>query len=240
MSVSCKVCDTLPPGDLIELDMLLGDPMRWPVTIWGAFAPPEGGLPASYRRLGAIKMGLAWLDEHGWSGEFTKAQVRRHWTYDVPALSVDVDAMVARGLVAEGQRGGLTTDVIDPLSFVRLYSKGIELGIRGLELLNLRAQALIDQKEEVPLVLVKMMIDAGTKLAMSQASIKAAGKPFGDADVDENAAFAGSGEVGQRLGHSRIRVVDGERRPVVDEGKADRDHYNERAAQEGGVRIGGR
>lgn len=241
---NCNLCNTMPPGDLVELDLVMGDPLRWPVTVWGMFKPPEGSLPISYRRLGAMNVGQAWLDEHGWSGAFSTGQLRHHLRYDVPVLSVDVNELITRGLLGQStvanSRPGHTTAVIDPLAYIRLYNKGIEVGIQGLELLSTRVQALIERGEDVPLPLVKMIVDAGLKLATSQASIKAAGRTFGDEAGDENEAFRGSADVGRRFGHQRIRRIEGERRPVADNGLTDRAHYNERAAQEGGIRIGGR
>lgn len=242
MADGCALCNTMPPGDLVELDLLMADPMRWPVTIWKGFAPPENALPASYRRFGAMNMGTTWLDSHGYS--FTMQQVRKHLRYDVPVLSVSVDDLIGRGIVAQSternSRPGHSTDAIDPLAYIRLYNKGISLGLKGLELLSARVQALIDKGEDVPLPLVKMIVDAGLKLAQSQASIKAAGRNFGDEGGEENEAFRGAGEISPRLGHQRVRRIEGEMRPVTDDGLADRTRYNERAAQEGGIRIGGR
>lgn len=238
----CAVCETLPPGDLLELDVVVGDPLRWPATLWGILPAPVNGLPASYRRHGAYRMGSEWLDAHGYSGAFSAQALRRHIRYDVPVQQVDMAKLIESGLVvrrAELPPVGHTSTPIDPLAFVTLYDKGIKLGIKGFESLARQVDAILDRGDEVPLKLVKQLTDAGIRLATSQATIKAAGKPFGDADLDENSAFMGR-DVSPRMGHSRVRVIDGERRPVVDEGKADRDHYNERAAQEGGVRIGGR
>jgi hypothetical protein len=238
------VCDTLPPGDLTELDLVLADPLRWPVTIWGAFAPPEGDLPISYRRLGAMRMGHAWLDEHGWSGQFADGQLRRHLRYDVPVLSVDVNELITRGLIGETTAGnskpGHTSEAIDPLSYIRLYNKGIALGLSAMTLLEQKVNKLIEEKEPVPLPLVKMILDAGMRLATSQAHIKSAGRKFGNEELDENDAFMGGAEISPRLGHHRVRMIEGKMRPVVDEGMADRAAYNERAAMEGSPRIGGR
>jgi hypothetical protein len=75
---------------------------------------------------------------------------------------------------------------------------------------------------------------------MSQAAIRAAGKRFGEADEDENDSFRGGDDISNRIGSHRVRVIDGEQRPVRDRGLTDRTIYNERAAMEGSPRIGGK
>jgi len=240
-AADCLVCKTLPPKELIELDLILSDPLRWPDTIWGMFAPPEGGLPASYRRFGAMQMGMAYFAEKGYT--IAKSKLRHHLTYDVPVLNTDVSELVSRGLVAslpaDHSRTALATP-IDPLNYVRFYNKGIELGIQGLDLLTKRIQELIDHGDDIPLPLIKMMVEAGSKLAMSQASIRAAGRQFGGSDEEENESFRGADDIGAKFGEVRVRVIDGEQRPIVDRGHKDRQHYNERAAQEAMPPIGGR
>lgn len=238
----CVVCGTLPPGELVELDLILADPLRWPKTVWGRFSPPEGGLPASYRRFGAEAMGREWLMANGY--DIPKGSLRKHIRYDVPVISVDVDELLARGLIGltkDGPRGDRQlTQPIDPLAYIRFYNAGIELGLQGLTLLNQRVQDLIDAKEEVPLPLVKMIVDAGMKLATSQAAIKASGKRFGDDEADENDAFRGGDDISPRFAGTRVRQIEGEARPVADEGPTDRKRYNERARMEGSPTLGGR
>lgn len=74
------------------------------------------------------------------------------------------------------------------------------------------------------------LADAGQKMAGMVARSKVNVAP-----PDLSGFRAGAtGLPSQRMGHSRLRVVDGERRPVKDEGRADRKHYNKRARQEGG------
>ena len=239
-ATQCGVCDTLPPGDLIELDLILGDPLRWPKTIWNGFSPPAGGLPPTYRKYGAERMGDEWLKAHGY--EISKMALMRHFERDVPLQVVDVDELVSRGLIALAKPSTNLAKVpepIDPLQYITFYNEGIKIGIKALGLLSERVQALIDKGEEVPLPLIKMMMDAGLKLAGSQAAIKAAGKPFGTV-VDEDDAFRGGDDISPRFGSYRVREIDGEQRPVFDEGLPDRTRYNEQAEQEGGARIGGR
>lgn len=238
--VQCQVCATLAPGELIELDLILGDPLRWPATVWGNFPPPSGGLPVSYRRHGAQRMGHEWLLANGF--DIPKQHLRNHIRWDVPLQEVSVDELVQRGLISLSQGGPKSDDSepIDPLAYIKLYNKGIAVGFKGLELLQQRIQALVDQKEDVPLALMKLAIDAGLKLAQSQAGIKASGKTFGDEDADEDDAFRGGSDISPEFQHNRVRTIEGESRPVADEGFADRQRFNERARQEGSPTIGGR
>lgn len=232
----CTICKTLPPDLLVDLDLLLADPRRWPSTVWRVFDPPRGALPASYRRYGAVNAGLGWLKEQGWDDRITVRMLRRHYRYDVPVVAIDPAELVARGVIAAGGRGARTApDPIDPTAFMRYYAVGIQLGIQGLELLTKRISKLIDEDKEVPLPLLKQIVDTGAKLAMSQAAIRAAGKPWREEDDDENEGFrVGAGDdPSPRIGHSRVRTIDGERVPVIDEGPADRAAYNDRAREEG-------
>lgn len=239
---ACKVCDTLLPGELVELDLILGDPLRWPATVWGAFSPPEGSLPASYRKFGMVRMGEEFLMAHGY--DIKRPQLVKHCEQDVPILAVDVDELLAKGLIAMSNplqvAGGPVAEAIDPLRFVTFFQKGIDVGVRGLELLIARIEDMEHRGEEVPMSVIKMVIDTGTKLASSQAAIRAAGKPFGSGEDDLTEGFRGGEDVSPRFGGNRVRVIDGERRPVADEGPADREHFNKRARMEGSPELGGR
>lgn len=239
----CKVCQTLLPGELVELDLILGDPLRWPATVWGAFSPPEGSLPASYRKFGMIRMGEEFLMAHGY--EIRRPSLVRHVERDVPILAVDVDELLAKGLIAMAPPGQVVTgstlgQPIDPLAFVTFFQKGIDIGMKGLDLLLARITDMEARGEEVPLSIITKIIDTGTKLASSQAAIRAAGKPFGSGEDDLNDGFRGGDDISPRFDGVRVRVIDGQKRPVADEGPADRAHYNARARQEGSPELGGR
>lgn len=245
-ALTCRICDTLAPGDLVELDAILGDPTRWPKTVFGIFDPPRTGtLPASYRRFGAMNMGREWLANHPEYANITEGILRKHLRYDVPVLEVDAAALVERGLVAaaDGRSDrSLAGQPIDALAYVAYYNEGIRVGRRGLQLLEQRIDDIVKRKEEVPLALIKMAMDAGLKLSMSQAAIKAAGKRFEGSEEDEDDAFRAAADEQQpsmRVGHHRIRTIDGEARPVVDMGPTDRQRYNEHAAETSTVKIGG-
>lgn len=233
----CRVCERVDQFDLIELDTLMGDPSAWPASVWGnVFEKPSGDLPASYRRFGAVEMGLEWINQKGYTG-VDRTAVRRHYRYDVPKIATTPSELVATGLIA---RGNARTAVakLNPLAYLTYYNTGIEVGIEGLNLLHARIEELKSRNLEVPLALIKMALDAGLKLATSQAQIKAAGRPFGaDDDSDEGFRAGSDPEPSPRMGHHRIRVIDGEGRPVRDTGPADRAAYNERARQEGSPEL---
>ena len=240
-SKTCMVCDTLKPEELIALDAILGDPLTWPSTVWGVMDPPKGGMPVTYRRMGAANMGREWLMANGY--DIPNPVLRNHIKFDVPLVRVGVDELIERGLIALSDEKAVTNEVepIDALEFTKLYMEGVRIGRRGLALMNKRADEYEATGEEVPMALIKQMTDVGTKLAMSQAAIRAQGKPFGEGE-EEDDAFRGGDDISPRFAGNRVRRVgpDGESRPVADEGPADRDHYNKRAAHEGGAPIGGR
>lgn len=230
----CQICSSLDDNPRLELDLLMGDPTRWPGAIMAVWDRPAGGpeLPPVMREWGALEVGVQWLNEHGYGDIANKAVVRNHYERHVTLIPSDAQ------IVAAGADGEKVPDPrIDPLAYLRFYMKGIEVGRKGLELLAKHVEDLQEKNLPVPLSLIKMMVDAGAKLAVSQAQIKAREKSqpeLGDEDDD----FRGGGNPpGPRFGHTRIREVDGETRPVHDEGPADRRHFNERADQEGTTRL---
>jgi hypothetical protein len=235
----CRVCTALDMNQLAELDAILSDPTTWPSTIWTIFRPPAGRLPMSYRRFGAIRMGRMWLDDHGFDA-IADGSLRSHYRFDVPLVNVDVEDLVERGLIERGSTVVAAPLIFDPQAYLGFYSRGIKLGNTALELLESRIAALVEKGkgEDVPWLWIKAAMELGSKLAASQAAIRAAGKQMGNSDEDDGDAFragAAGGELpSPRMGHSRIRTVDGVARPVHDEGPADRAEYSERSAQEGG------
>lgn len=234
---ACLVCERVDQFDMIELDAVMGDPSAWPASVWGnVFEKPSGDLPASYRRWGAVEMGLEWITQRGYAG-IDRTDVRRHYRFDVPKIATNPADLVATGLIARGNaRQAIAT--LNPLRYLEYYNTGIEVGVEGLKLLQDRIAELKAKGHEVPLALVKMALDAGSKLAMSQAAIKAAGKPWGaDDDSDEGFRAGSAPEPSTRMGHHRIHVVEGESRPVRDTGPADRAAYNARARQEGSPEL---
>lgn len=238
--VNCKVCIGVDPMDLIGLDSIMGDPAAWPATIWGPiFKPPKAAnLPASYRRFGAVEMGMAWLAEKGIP--MARRDVRRHYRFDVPKIGTNPDELVQNGLLRRGRASeGRMAVRIDPIAYLSYYNTGIQVGLEGLSLLAERIEKLKSDDKEVPIALIKMAIDSGAKLATSQASIVASGKQWGG-DGDEDEAFRANTDgplPSDRMGHTRVRVIEGQARPVADEGPADREAYSDRAAQEGGIEL---
>lgn len=229
---ACAVCTSVSENQRLELDMLMGDPERWPSAIWGVFDLPTGqGVPPVMREWGALEVGVAWLNEHGF-GDLNKAHVRNHYERHVTLIPQDPAAV---GAAATGESPPSPT--VDPLAYLRFYMKGIEVGRKGLDLLMAHVEDLQKKNAPVPLTLIKMMVDAGAKLAVSQAAIKAREKSqpeLGDDDDD----FRGGGDPpGPRFGHTRIRSVGGVDQPIHDEGPADRAKYNARADQEGSERL---
>lgn len=240
---ACAVCSTVGREQRLELDLLMGDPARWPAAVWGVFDAPDGpDVPPAMREWGALEVGQQWLAENGYGDIAAKAAVRDHYERHVPLVPTTPDQLVAAGVIASGGNPADVPDSTrDPLAFLRYYSKGLAVGQKGLELLQAHVEQLQQKKAEVPLALIKMMVDVGAKLAVSQATIRARQKSQPD-DDDGDEAFrtrpgADDEAAGPRFDHTRIRKVDGESRPVHDEGPKDREHYNERARQEGGQAL---
>lgn len=242
-SGACRICDTLGPQELVELDMLLADPLRWPKTVWGLFDAPkvsaDGMLPVSYRRFGAMEMGTQWLMANGY--DISRAILRKHFVNHVPVIHVSVDELVQRGLIKiDHQSRHSAQDIVDPTNFIRFYQLGVDIGLQGLELLQKRVAKMLDDGEEVPIALIKQIVDTGAKLAMSQAQLRTRGNVFEPDDGAEMDAFRGGDDVSPRFAGVRVRTVEGEARPVADEGPTDRKRYNARARQEGSPELGGR
>jgi len=209
---------------------MMADPGRWPKAVWGVFDLPDGpNVPPVMREWGALEVGVAWLNENGY-GDLNKAHVRNHYERHVTLIPQDP---AAAGAAADGKSAPDPT--IDPLAYLRFYMKGIEIGRKGLELLAEHVDQLQQKKLPVPLNLIKMMVDAGAKLAVSQATIKAREKSLPTELGDEDEGFRAA--PGPKFDHTRIRDVAGETRPVHDEGPADRAVYNDRAGQEGGPKL---
>lgn len=240
----CGVCRKVADVDLVRLDLLAGDPARWPRTIWqdaglpgkGGWEPPKGLLPPRYRSWGQFKVASDWLARNGYE-DLTENQIRGHLKH-IPMVARRPVELAETGLVAG--RPVPTPRPVDPNAYLAYYAKGVAAGIRGLELLERRIARLEERGEEVPLDLIKMMVDAGAKLATSQAQIRSRGVKMHEDNDDDAFRRAASPEPegeATRVGHVRIRTVGGETRPIMDEGRADRTAYNERARKEGNPEI---
>jgi hypothetical protein len=237
----CPICDTLSLSDLTELDLFMGDASRWPPTIWDPFTKPVGQLTARRQWFGGMKAGQMWLNQHGYVGRFTNEAVRSHYRWDVTVIAADPIELMNKGIIARGntRTADLPADgeKIDPQAYLRYFNRGIALGNRGLELLATRVEELMSRNEEVPTALLMKIADIGGKLATTQAALLQRGLRMGEADDADEGFRAGSVEGGlpsPRIGHARVRVIDGTARPVADEGQADREHFSERSRSEGG------
>lgn len=238
--INCRICDELPPGDLTELDLLMGDAGRWPSTVWGIFDPPKGKPNALRLRFGARTMAQQFLAEHGY-GPYSREIIDRHYRFDVPIVAADPVDLLNRGIIAAAAPTGpgksladREKEKIDPGAFLTYFNRGIELGNRAFEVLAKRFEEMVTRGDEIPLSMLKMLIDSGGKLAITQAQLKKAGVDLSGDDELEDGFRAGSGPVGPRIHDHRVRTVDGVTRPIVDRGPADRERYSKRAREEGG------
>lgn len=232
---ACPICDDLAIEDLTELDLLLGDPRRWPANVWGIFETPKGpALPPSMKRWGAARLGQQWLIEHGYNFRGMRWRVAKHYREDTPKLAVDPDELVELGLLVRGGKASPNAD-INPLGYLEFYNEGIKAGKKGIELLMAHVAKLEKDDLPIPLALIKLLVDVGGKLAVSQAVMKSR-QPSQPELGDDDDAFR-INPPGERIGHQRIRQIEGQSRPVRDEGPKDRGHYNARAEQEGSAKI---
>jgi hypothetical protein len=227
--------------DLIELtrvDLIAGDPARWPRTLWKehGWDVPKGLLPPHYRTWGQFAVARDLFNRQGYE-DLTDAQVRSHLRHIPKMLRPPVE-LENVGLIAEGSvpRDMPNPHSVDPNAYLTYYARGVQVGIRGLDLLEKRIEKIEKSGNEVPLDLIKMMVEAGSKLSTSQAQIRARGlKMHEDSDDDAFRRAASPEDDGEvpRIGQIRVRTIDGETRPVTDRGMGDRADYNERAEREG-------
>lgn len=233
---TCKVCKEVDLVELTRLDLLAGDPARWPRTLWAesGWDPPKGLLPPRYRTWGQFAVTRDWLNRNGYD-DLTDDVVRGHLKH-VPKVARLPSTLTDTGLVAGEPVPMPEGKAIDPNAYLAYYAAGVRVGIKGLELLEKRIRKIEERGDDVPLDLIKIMVDAGSKLATSQAQIRARGAKMGD-DLDDDAFRRAAspepdGEA-KKIGHLRVRTIEGEARPIADAGHGDRADYNERAKKEG-------
>ncbi len=230
----CRVCEELEPAVVDELNLIMADPMRWPKTLFEQWPEKPKGLPNRYRHWGALETGGEFLRTHGL--EIDRRVLSRHYEYHVTRLAVDVQALARRGMVDDPEHP-TTLSAIDPLLFLRYFERGVTLASKTLDEIDRQIDVYIkhDPPLPVPVELLKLAAETGTKLALTGANIQARGQKIGP-KANANDAFrraAGAKKVGPKIGHYRVTVVDGESRPIYDEGPKDRAEYNEKAAREG-------
>jgi hypothetical protein len=237
---NCAVCDRLSPTQLLELDTIVGDPAVWPVSVWSIFEPPKGALPASYRRFGAVRMGRDWLDANGYNDIFD-GQLRKHIRYDVVHVARDAGELASIGLIRQTRPKTTipTASTLDTGAFIRYFNAGIQMGEAAARLMAERINAAIEAGDEPDPKLVMKLADMGASFAKTQASLMSKGLKFGQ-EENEDDAFRGSAETlpSANIGHTRVRLIDGERRPVRDRGPADRERHRRRAEEEGSEGLG--
>jgi hypothetical protein len=234
----CTLCKTVDVAELVRLDLTIGDPARWPRTLWQehGWSPPKGLLPPHYRAWGAQAIARDWLNRHGYE-DIGDSTIRTHLRH-VAKVARRPAELADTGLIAgEPMTKGIPSmRSIDPNAYLAYYAKGVALGLRGLALLEKRIDDMEARKVEVPLDLIKMLVEAGSKLSTSQAQIKSRGVKLHEDNDDDAFRRAASPEVDgevTRIGHNRIRTVEGEARPIPDGGRGDRADYNKRAENEG-------
>lgn len=230
----CMVEERLTGEQVLELDLLLADPQRWPKALFEGWQLPSGSLPATMRSWGAIQLGIAWCEERGIP--MPKRGMQHHYDKHVVVLPYTPDDLVVRG-EAESPVAPTTRAVVPagPSTYIDLYRKGIAVGIKALDLLLSRVEKMEQENKDIPIDLLMNLGNLGTKLATSQAGIVSRGFDLARQKEEELEGFrAGSApEVSPRFGDHRVRVIEGEARPIVDRGRADRRAYNERAEQDG-------
>lgn len=229
--VSCRVCTTMPPMQVAELDTLMGDPRRWNLdTAYGAMLPAR--LTPASRKLGAVNVGVEWVREQGYV-EIAKRDVLRHYVNHTPIVASTLEEYAAFALAGD-PRSPRNTRPTGILAVGEVYNRGIDLANMSLQLLQARMEDRMRRGEHVESAELMAYAEYGAKLAASAAGLKRQGaSPFGK-ESEINAGFrGGEGAPGPRIAHTRLRVVDGESRPVIDEGPKDRAEYNARALAEG-------
>jgi hypothetical protein len=230
---SCSVC-MLPDEQLLALNLILADPTQWPKTIFAGIKLPKGALPPGYRLWGALRMGQEFCREQGLV--INDKALRKHYNNHVVQVPASATHFAEQGMVAAQDSKLARPDLgLTPIRFRDFYSKGVELGQRGLELLLDKIEAIEKKKGEVPVDLMLKAAEIGTKLATSAAQLEMRGFELERHREEETEGFrAGSMPLpSERMGHHRIRVIEGVARPVADEGRSDRRDYNERAEEEG-------
>lgn len=233
----CDICETLP-GLIPELDAVLIHSDAWPEIIEAKEAGRSTSGPAL--RSMQVKRALRWLTEKG-HADITPQQVRRHIESRADAVP-DILDLIPR---AEG--------AVQLMSF---YSEAIALGREAV--LELRQRLADDPVALTPSELLALA-SLGGRYAASAAMLRQRGQsplpgdegyvppaepekqlpppPPALADPDDGFLAGSAPAPSKRIGHSRMRVIEGVSRPVHDEGPKDRENYNRTADQEGSPRL---
>ena len=125
------------------------------------------------------------------------------------------------------------------IEYHQFFKTGMQVGHTALEKIQER---LNDPDKEPSVSLLMAAANLGAQLAKAQAAIVTKGMRFVLEDDGAIAGFMGADDddaPSPRFGSYRVRTIEGERRPVRDEGPADRMQYNEKARQMGNPLLPG-
>lgn len=237
--VRCWVCSSLPVDLLVELDRHLRDVDAWPADL------------REQLQAGRVKRStvLAWAAERYLSAtrpDISRGQLQVHIEHRAESAIArdDMDPTEPSGAVA------LTAFYMDALKAGRLAFDelvkriGAKPGAEGEADVETLSN---DQLLKVAELAGKYATSAAalrqrgpSPLADDQPPLLPPGKPAPEPPSPPASGGFMDGSAPRpsgRMAHHRVRVVDGESRPVVDEGPKDRAAYNARAAQEGGPRL---
>lgn len=232
----CSFCD-LPERARVELDILLAsDPTTWPETLLGGLEPPEGALGTSHwRAWGNVRMAQEWLTQHGYADLARKRVVlQNHHDKHLPDFPSLSQSAIDAGVLSDGSSLPVPS-LPSMVSYVDYYRAGLAMGVTAMGLITDRLSA------DTPMDVLLKVAAIGARLAQSQAALvvgKGVNTFLGHAsdEEDEEEGFM-LDKPSPRHGNKRIRVIDGVRRPVTDEGHKDRADYNERADRIGATRL---
>jgi len=240
---TCIICDTLTTEDLLAFDLLVADPKRWPKETWAGIKLPPGIIRPRYRLWGAAKIGEEWLKAHGyWPAKMrSRPTLRRHINRHVQWTADDLSTIAAQGQMAEASQKAAVPAPADltPMNYRHYFDKGIKIGLEAQDRMLDRLQEAKEQGLEIPSDLLLKLMDHGARLATAAANLAVKGVELDrDRQAELDGFRAGSAPIPVRASkHHVIHVIDGESRPVADEGRGDRRDYNEKAREEGGVEL---
>ncbi len=231
---TCKVC-SMPERELVELDLLLATPPEeLDAKLFGDVGMEPPDLPAEWRRFGVIRKAQVWLEERGHT--FARQTLVAHYNKHLAAtasIPSDSHRALQEGRLSDGSP---VPSVPEPLKMAIEYHAyfrtGMQVGHKALELL---LEKLNDTEHKPSQSLLIAAANIGTGLAKAQAAIVTKGMRFVLEDDGAIEGFIGDedDDASPRFGSYRVRTIEGERRPVRDEGPADRAQYNEKAKEIG-------
>ena len=230
---TCKVC-ALPEAELVEVDLLLGTPPTdLDSKLFGDLDIPPPELPAEWARFSALRKVQVWLEERGHkiARQTLVAHYNKHLT--AVAFKSDSDRALQEGRLSDGS---LAPSSPEPLKMAIEYHQYFKTGMKmGHKALDLILEKLEDPDKPPSQTLLLAAANLGAQLAKAQAAIVTKGMRFVLEDDGAIEGFMGDDEddASPRFGSYRVRTVEGERRPVRDEGPADRMQYNEKAREMG-------